>query len=174
MDKQGTELFNIVNEQDQVIGTLPRAVVHARNLLHRSVYGIVINSSGEIFLQFRAASKDSSPCKWDYSVSGHVDAGENYEQAIVRETKEELGLTLNAVPPRLFKLLASPESEYEFSWIYKIRDNGPFVLDPEEASTGCWFTVDEINQGVRERSHEFATSFILIWKKFISDGYINV
>ena len=167
------EIFDVVNHNDQVIGRLPREVVHRRKLLHRSVYGIAVNSSKDVYLQFRSPFKDSNPNKWDFSVSGHVEAGETYGHAIIRETQEELGLELSIVPTRLFKLQASPDSDYEFSWVYRIHDNGPFVLDRSEAVKGKWFSADEITSGICEEPNQFTSGLKLIWNKVLAGNYLN-
>lgn len=52
---QHDELFEIVDESNQVIGTEKRGVVHATGLLHRAVYCFVFNTTGELLLQQRSA-----------------------------------------------------------------------------------------------------------------------
>ena len=59
------EIFDVVNERDEVIDQKPRGEVHARGLLHRAVHVLVFNSRGEIFLQKRSVKKDRQPGVWD-------------------------------------------------------------------------------------------------------------
>src|SRR5579872_4336084 len=108
------EIFDIVNERDEVIGQAPRREVHARGLWHRAIHVLVFNSRGEIFLQKRSMTKDTAKGKWDSSSSGHVDAGEDYDTCAVRELREEIGLRVNQTPERLFKIEARPETGWEF------------------------------------------------------------
>ena len=68
------EIFDVVDEADEVVGTETRREVHRRKLLHRAVHILIYNSKGEIFLQKRSMSKDSCPGLWDSSASGHVDS----------------------------------------------------------------------------------------------------
>src|SRR4029079_19384427 len=98
------EIFDVVNERDEVVGRAPRAEVHACGLLHRAVHVLVYNSKGQVFLQKRSMNKDRQPGVWDSSSSGHVDSGEDYDSCTVRELREELGLVLARPPERLFKL----------------------------------------------------------------------
>jgi len=88
-----SELFDVVDDQDRILRQEPRADVHRQRLLHRAVHILVFNSQGEVYLQRRSAKKDTYPNRWTTSCSGHVDAGEDYDTAAIRELAEELGLT---------------------------------------------------------------------------------
>ena len=52
------EIFDVVNERDEVVGQNPRREVHALGLRHRAVHVLVFNARGEIFLQKRSLKKD--------------------------------------------------------------------------------------------------------------------
>src|SRR5512139_2732025 len=88
------ELFDIVDDDDRVIGTAPRSACHGNPaLVHRAVHVLVVNGTGELLLQKRSPRKDIQPGKWDTSVGGHLEPGETYHAAALREMAEELGLT---------------------------------------------------------------------------------
>jgi isopentenyl-diphosphate delta-isomerase type 1 len=159
------EIFDVVNERDEVIAHKPRSEVHARGLLHRAVHVLVFNARGEVFLQMRSAKKDRHPSVWDSSASGHVDSGEDYDTTAVREVWEEIGLKLAQVPQRLFKIDACAETDAEFVWVYRAASGGPFVLHPEEIDRGEWFAPDTVTRLTRERPQDFAPAFIFIWSK---------
>ena len=164
------EIFDIVNERDEVIGRALRSEVHARGLLHRAVHVLVFNSRGEIFLQKRSMKKDRQPGVWDSSCSGHVDSGENYDETALRELGEEIGLHLSAPPQRLFKIDACEETDAEFVWVYRCENEGPFQLHPDEIETGGWFTPGHVSKRIAEKPEEFAPAFILIWKIFFEQN----
>ncbi|MCK5249813.1 MAG: NUDIX domain-containing protein, partial [Spirochaetaceae bacterium] len=70
------EIFDLVDDEDRVIGRAGRDEVHGNPaLLHRVVHVLVFDGRGRIFLQKRAEDKDVQPGRWDTSVGGHVDAG---------------------------------------------------------------------------------------------------
>lgn len=158
------ELFDVVNERDEVVDRRPRSEVHRLGLRHRAVHVLVFNSRGEVFLQKRSMSKDRQPGLWDTSASGHVDSGEDYDACAVRELREELGV--NKPPPleRLFKLDAGPETDQEFVWVYRCRHDGPFELNPDEIERGEWFPPAEVSRWMAERPEEFASALRVIWK----------
>lgn len=162
------DIFDIVNDRDEVIGRERRSIVHTRGLLHRAVHVLVFNAGGEIFLQKRSMKKDRQPGVWDSSCSGHVDSGEDYDQTAVRELREEIGLRLNTPPQRLFKIDACEATDAEFVWVYRCSSEGPFQLHPDEIETGDWFTPERMTKWIAEKPQDFAPAFIYIWKKHSS------
>jgi len=162
------ELFDVVDENDEVIGVLPRAEVHRERRLHRAVHIFVFNAAGELFLQRRSLSKDSAPGKWVSSCSGHVDSGEVYEIAAKRELVEEIGLAWPSDTKRLFKVNPCPATGYEFVWLYTCTAEGPFQLDPNEISEGKWVALPELNDWISRAPRDFAWSFIHIWRKYLA------
>ncbi len=159
------EIFDVVNERDEVIGQQPRREVHRLGLMHRAVHVLVFNRLGEVFLQKRSMLKDRQPGLWDSSSSGHVDAGEDYDACALRELREELGFLPQTPPIRLFKLNASPETDQEHLWVYRCRGEGPFTLQAEEISEGRWLSVAEVNRWIGEQPRDFATGFLTLWRK---------
>ena len=164
----GDEWFDVVNDRDEVIGRERRAVVHARGLWHRAVHIFVFNESGQLFLQKRSMSKDSSPGLWTVACSGHVDAGEDYDVAAQREFAEELGVRLENPPKRWFRVDACQVTGWEFSWIYRIRHEGPFVLHPEEIEAGQWLSPKELQRQVEGVPDVFCPAFRFLWNRVIS------
>ena len=160
------EIFDVVNARDEVIDAKPRSEVHRLGLLHRAIHVLVFNSRGETFLQKRSMTKDREPGKWDSSTSGHVNAGEDYDAAAVRELDEEIGLIVSKTPDRLFKIGACAETDQEFVWVYRCEAEGPFRLHPDEIERGEWFAPEAVMRWLAEKPEDFASAFRLIWKKY--------
>ncbi len=159
------EIFDVVDEQDQVIGQAPRPQVHREGLRHRAVHVLMFNRKGEVFLQKRSSRKDCFPGRWDSSASGHLDHGEDYDTCAVREVREELGYTLDHVPERCFKLAACEATGQEFVWTYRCVAEGPFLLNPDEIETGGWFAPEQLVRWMTEKPDDFAPSFRAIWER---------
>ena len=148
--KTGGELLDIVDTHNHVIGRAFRSEVHGNPaLLHRVVHVLVFNREGGLFLQKRAEDKDVQPGKWDTSVGGHVDAGEDGITAALRELAEELGIPPKGEKaPKLIFLHAyihANEYESEFVHTWMCRWNGPFILQKSEISEGRFWDVKEID-----------------------------
>lgn len=77
----------IVNEQDEVIGTMPKDEAHKTGVPHRIAVVYVEDGAGRFLIQIRMSGA------LDHSSAGHVDPGESYEDAAARELAEELGIT---------------------------------------------------------------------------------
>ena len=159
------EIFDVVNERDEVIDRQPRGEVHRRGLKHRAVHVLVFNTRGEVFLQKRSMKKDRQPGLWDSSASGHVDSGEDYDACAARELREEIGLVLTRPPERLFKINACEETDQEFVWVYRCESDDPLELNAEEIERGDWFTPAEVTRWMVERPQDFASALLFIWKR---------
>ena len=159
------EIFDVVNDRDEVIGQRPRSEIHRMKLNHRAVHVLVFNTRGELFLQKRSLKKDCFPGAWDSSASGHLNSGESYDACAVREVREEIGLQLAGPPERLFKVQACPETGHEFVWVYRWTAEGPFTLHPDEIERGDWFAPAALKRWLEEKPGEFATGFVMIWKE---------
>ncbi|NDV62092.1 NUDIX domain-containing protein [Puniceicoccales bacterium CK1056] len=157
------ELFDVVDREDRVVGQAPRGVVHAEGLLHRAVHVLVQRQNGDFFLQKRSMEKDCHPGCWDSSSSGHLDSGEAYDEAAVRELREELGIEVDQLA-QIASLPASEMTGQEFVRIYLARHEGPFTLHPGEISDGRWVSVEELNKWLQERPGDFAPCFHEVWK----------
>ncbi|NBD37266.1 MAG: NUDIX domain-containing protein [Verrucomicrobia bacterium] len=153
-----SELLDVVDAADRVIGTAPRGEVHRRGLFHRAVHILIKRADGDLFLQKRSAAKDTHPLKWDSSASGHLDAGESYPAAAVRELEEELGL-VGARPAFLDRIEASPATDNEFVEVYGLHHEGPFRLHPGEISGGRWVAPEELSAWIERDPDAFAPGF---------------
>jgi len=161
-DYSSEERFSVVDEQDQVTGAAPRGQVHANNLLHRAVHILIFNPAGEVFLQLRSRSKDRHPLTWDSSAAGHVCAGEEYDQAAIREIREELGIDVPL--KKVAKLTGSQQTDHEFVWLYSGVHSDEPKPNPREIEAGTFFPPMIVDGWIKARPDEFAPTFVECWK----------
>ena len=164
------EFFDIVDDTDTVVGSASRDEVHRSGLLHRSTHLLVFDSRGRVLLQKRSMEKDSFPGRWDSSVSGHVDRGEWYDQCVVREASEEIGIVLDGVPEKLFKIDACEETSQEFTWAYRTLHDGPFHVNEQEISEVRWFSEEEVCLLLDSERESFSPAFSLVWTRLRDGG----
>ncbi|MEK9805790.1 MAG: NUDIX domain-containing protein [Euryarchaeota archaeon] len=164
-----SEIFDIVNDNDEIVGSASRNEVHKLGLKHRSVHLLIFNKQGSVLLQKRSMEKDTFPGTWDSSVSGHVDSGENYDEALIRESLEELGVKFELVPERIFKVDACKETDNEFSWVYRHSFEGPFSPNVDEISEIKWFSKETLDDSNLNDSSIYSPAFSLIWSKLMKN-----
>lgn len=161
------EWFDVVDVLDRPIRRERRVVVHDRALFHRAVHVMVLDSKERLIVQKRSASKDVAPGKWCSSCSGHVDAGEDYLAAAVRELGEEIGLRVK--PKDLKPVLwasACEETGREFVWVYLLRHEGPFHFDEKEVSALEKLSLEELAKRSKESPETFSPSFLHLYHLF--------
>lgn len=165
--QQPEEIFDVVDEHDRVVGQAPRAEVHARKLRHRAVHVFVFNATGELFVQKRAAAKDTFSGCYDSSASGHLNSGEDYNSCAIRELREELNLT---VPPtrlqKHFKIEACEQTGWEFVWAYSLQIREEPRVNPEEIECGAFWPLAQVRARLVTHSEEFAPGFARIFEEF--------
>lgn len=170
--QSAAEVFDVVDENDQVLEQRTRGEVHRLGLRHRAVHIFVFNRRGEVFLQRRSHLKDVSPLAWDSSAAGHLDSGESYAAAAVRELREELGIDAPDTE-RAFKIPASPATDNEFVELRLARHHGPVRWPAEEVQTGEWFAPDTITAWVAARPGDFARGFVTCWRAWLEKSGVG-
>jgi 16S rRNA (adenine1518-N6/adenine1519-N6)-dimethyltransferase len=157
------EILALVDQDDKVIGSERRDVIHRDGLTHRAVHIFALSQAGEIFLQKRSRLKDKCPGLWDSSAAGHVDAGEEYHACAVRELEEELGLADHEVR-EVGKLGAHARTGWEHVRLYATLTQGKVRFPCVEIEYGQWFTMAQIENWVTEVPEDFAPGFLACWQ----------
>lgn len=167
------ELFPIVDPDGRTIGCAPRSVCHDGKTkpLHPVVHLHVVAPGPDgpcILLQKRAMTKDIQPGKWDTAVGGHVDYGEEIPDALLRETREELGLCdiADKVVP-VTRYLFESARERELVNVFALCLDTPVFTGsyaPDEIDCVRFRTFDEVRDviGAGELTPNFESEFTRI------------
>jgi len=147
MQDNSQELFPIVDEAGQVIGSATRGECHSGSkLLHPVVHLHVFDSQNRLYLQQRPLWKDIQPGKWDTAVGGHVDLGEEIADALRREVREELGIE-EFTPEFLLRYVFESERERELIHVFRTTYDGD-IRPTAELDGGRFWTLDEIREAI--------------------------
>jgi 8-oxo-dGTP pyrophosphatase MutT (NUDIX family) len=115
---------------------------------------LIHNDQGQFLIQKVAERKGN----YYATTAGHVKSGEtDFAQAMLRELKEEIGLSVTKGELELVKIR---RYEYKFTFLYIIRCNVPVSmlrLQKDEVESVAWMSLDEIEelcrQGLFNRTH---------------------
>lgn len=170
--------ITFVDEEDNVIGAGSKQESWETGVLHRVVRIYVLNSTGEMLLAKRGLSLASLPGRWQESAAGHVDEGEEYFEAAVRETEEELGISKSQLEEvSKFKSYDTDEpgkKKNRYNMVYVLHYDGNFDPDDREVAELKWMIPSEINTWIERAPDDFTQGFILGFRELIKKETISV
>ncbi|MGF6594667.1 NUDIX hydrolase [Pseudomonas sp. 2835] len=146
------ELIAWVDEDDRLLGALPRAELRDRGLIGRGTYILLFNSAGELCVHRRTESKAIYPGYWDVAAGGMVQAGESFAESAARELEEELGVSgveLTAHECFFFDQTGNRLWCAVFSAVW----DGPLRLQPEEVSEAHFIAVEQALADSRQQPY---------------------
>ena len=146
----------VVDDEDNLIGHEERSVVDKKGLRYRVSALWITNSQGDILLAKRAYTKKHDPGKWGPAVAGTNDEGESYEDNIIKEAEEEIGLTDFAMKKGA-KIKSDGKHKHFTQWFIAVV-NKPieaFTRQEEEVAEIKWFTKKEIEEAMTNHPEEF-------------------
>lgn len=156
------ELLDYYGQEGNHLGTAPRKEVHQKGLLHHVVHFWMItpgNPEWEVpglglWCQKRSPNKADFPNMYDIlAMGGHIDAGESADNAVLRETGEELGIQFK--PSQVEGLETHHPKDWifpgfidrEIAWVYAARlPEPPVFACGEEVCQMVWVPMEEIIQ----------------------------
>lgn len=159
------EYIDLVDDNDNIIGTSTREYVNIHNLKNYRVVNIlVINSKNEIVLAQRSKNKKYFGGCYFFSVGGHVKSNEGYEEAAYRELKEELGI-INEKLQAIAHFSPNEIGTSSFSMLYFLKYNGEFKINKNEIEQMKAFKKNELEELLSSNPEKFSSDFLKIYEK---------
>ncbi len=166
--------MDIVDLNDSIIGQADFDDVYAsiktkNPMIFRSVAIFVLNSENRLLIQKRSSSVKVSPRLWDSSAAGHIDVGESYLEAAIKELSEELGIKAKKKDLIFVGKLAPNKNLISFSVLYLINYNGPIKTN-EEVEKIKFISINEVKKDIKKNPKKYSEHFKIIFNLFIK-GY---
>ena len=150
----------VVDENDSEIGAEYMMDAINKGLIRRASRVFVFNKNGQILVQ-RRSEYVLKPLLLDQSAAGHVDEGEIYYEAAVRELNEELGIK----NVDLEEIVVSLRTTDFYNAVYRviIENDEQINFDTEEVAEVIWFDVKDLDKEMLHKPENFNKSFIQMW-----------
>ncbi|MCL6523643.1 MAG: isopentenyl-diphosphate Delta-isomerase [Thermoflavifilum sp.] len=158
------QMLILVDEHDNMVGTMEKMRVHQLGLLHRAFSVFLFNTQGEMLLQQRAHNKYHSAGLWTNACCSHPHPGEDTEAAAHRRLKEELGIDCPLHPAFSFMYRVKlPNRLIEFEWdhVYIGVYEGRFDPNQSEVLSIAYYPIQHIEQQVMIHPDLFTAWFKL-------------
>lgn len=149
------ELLDLVNEKDEVIGTVWKSEAHGDPIkIHREIAIALFNKKGETLLQRRSLNKKYDPGMWQITAAGHVGSGEIPEVTARRETLEEVGIKCDPIFVRKEFIKDFKEARFFYVYYALLKGNLGVVLNKNEVMDAKWIKPDDIDSFAKENNYK--------------------
>jgi len=161
------EILDVVDENDEVIDTISREDLIGRDVIHRAVAVLIVNSDGKVLIQKRSQGKTLNPGIWS-QLAGHVISEETYDLAAKRETAEELfcGVMPELKLEKLFKILINSYVGRAFFTVFRCEYDGHFTANPEEVERIEFRPVNDILADIEANPKNYSHTIPIILKRY--------
>ncbi len=150
----------LVNENDEYIDIEEKHSAHnSMTKLHRGFSAFLFNEEGKLLLQKRDNSKKTWPDFWSNSVCGHPQYMEDYEDAVKRCARFELGIEniidLSKISDYRYRFEFNGIVENEICPIYVAKFYGELKINPSEVQSTKLLSWDEFIVELDQNKNEF-------------------
>jgi isopentenyldiphosphate isomerase len=145
------EILDLVNEKDEIVGTMSRTEVFRKDIHNVRVINCFIkNSKGELWVPMRHSNKTNWPDSLGISCGGFVTSGENYDDAFKREMLEELNIDITKVTYTVLGK-ADPKNDAigAFSKVYEIIQDTAPNYNKEDFQSYEWILPSDLAQKIK-------------------------
>ena len=164
----------LVDENDNMLGTMEKMAAHRLGKLHRAFSVFIFNHQGQLLLQQRAYDKYHSAGKWSNTCCSHPRLGEQNFDAANRRLKEEMGLDCELFYGFNFIYrtdFSNDLCEHEFDHVFFGTTDALPTPEPFEVAAFAYLSPEELRARLRQSPDEFTEWFKICFERVIQQYY---
>lgn len=144
------------------------AMIRGVDYIGVGVGAIIVDDAGRVFLAKRGEKAKNERGLWEFP-GGSVEFGETLRDALVREIREEYGVTIEVGELLTVTDHILPEENQHWvspSYICRIVEGEPTILEPDKCSAIGWFSFDEIpNELTQVTRHD-----LVLYREYVNSA----
>lgn len=164
------EQLDLVDENDHIIGQAARSYIYNNDIHSYRVIGVFLRThDGKLVIPHRSLNSRLFPGRFDFSVAGHVDAGETYEEAAYREAEEELGIDKKKLNLKEYLYVRYPNDLGISSFAkFYCGDCPPDISFDKKGITSIrYLSVEEVSDLIKLSPEKFKPDFLPAFSEYI-------
>jgi isopentenyl-diphosphate Delta-isomerase len=155
----------LVDEQDNVVGTMEKIEAHRRGVLHRAFSILIFNSKGELLLQKRSKEKYHSGGLWTNACCSHPVVEESIRDTARKRLLHEMGIDLQ--PEFAYKFIYQTKldkelTEHELDYVFIGMFNGTPSINKQEVEDWKFMSIELIQDDIKTNPEKYTAWFKLI------------
>jgi isopentenyl-diphosphate delta-isomerase len=161
----------LVNEKDEVLGSMEKLEAHLKGALHRAFSIFIFNDQKELLIHQRAFDKYHSPGLWTNTCCSHPYPNETSLDAANRRLQEEMGMQCELIEQFSFiykERINETIEEYELDHVFLGKSNSNPKINTEEVAAYKWISLPDLKEQMLANPNDFT-----IWFKIIITSYID-
>ena len=158
----------LVNENDEVLGTMEKLLAHETAKLHRAISVFIFNSKNELLIQQRANSKYHSGGLWSNTACSHPRLNEESIYAASRRLEEEMGMKSDLEFKFKFKYKSEMMNglfEHEVDHVFFGVTDTPPNPNPQEVSDFKYVSLEQLTLDIKYNTDNYTSWFLKLIDK---------
>lgn len=150
----------VVDANDTVVGLKPYTELGYGDIYRVSVLWLTDKTSGDFLLTQRKWSKHNDPGKWMAAASGTIEENESYDQNIIHEIREEIGLEDLELQQGPKEFIDDGKHRFFTQWYLAEVDKTKVIItiQASEVETYAWISRQQLLKELQTTPDKFVPS----------------
>lgn len=150
----------VVDEKDTPIGLKDYPDLKYQDVYQVSVLWLTDINTGDILMTQRKWTKHNDPGKWMAAASGTIEEGETYDENIVHEIEEEIGLTGLDLTKGPKEFIDEDKHRFFAQWYFAEVDKNKVTIkiQEDEVEAYRWVPKQQLIEELSDNPDKFVSS----------------